>query len=101
MGCAPSIRIFDHRAANHRVGEDRDANAPGSAPLSRQRRSIAPSSGRARLVEPHPPDGGASKVSSPGSGAEAGSAGSSRRAAVALIDATRRRLCGLVADRDF
>nr|XP_048290914.1 high affinity cAMP-specific and IBMX-insensitive 3',5'-cyclic phosphodiesterase 8A isoform X1 [Myodes glareolus] len=63
MGCAPSTRIFDHRAANHRVGEDRDANAPGSAPLSRQRRSIVPSSGRSRLVEPHPPDGGASKVS--------------------------------------
>lgn len=62
MGCAPSIRISDHRAANHSVGEDRDANAPGPAQLSRQR-SIAPSSGRARLVEPHPPDGSASKVS--------------------------------------
>lgn len=57
MGCAPSIRIFDHRA------EGRDAHASGPVPWSRQRRSTAPGSSRARLVEPQPPDGGASKVS--------------------------------------
>ncbi|XP_013205648.2 high affinity cAMP-specific and IBMX-insensitive 3',5'-cyclic phosphodiesterase 8A [Microtus ochrogaster] len=57
MGCAPSIRIFDHRA------EGRDAHASGPVPRSRQRRSTAPGSSRARLVEPQPPDGGASKVS--------------------------------------
>lgn len=57
MGCAPSIRIFDHRA------EGRDAHASGPVPWFRQRRLIAPGSSRARLVEPQPPDGGASKIS--------------------------------------
>ncbi|CAO2614011.1 High affinity cAMP-specific and IBMX-insensitive 3',5'-cyclic phosphodiesterase 8A [Lemmus lemmus] len=62
MGCAPSIRI-DHRAANRSLGEHQDAVAPGPAPLPGQRRSTAPVSGSARLVESQPPDGGASKVS--------------------------------------
>ncbi|XP_040585395.1 high affinity cAMP-specific and IBMX-insensitive 3',5'-cyclic phosphodiesterase 8A isoform X1 [Mesocricetus auratus] len=61
MGCTPSIHISDNRAANLGVGEDE--GTPGPEPLSRQRRSTAPDSDSTRLVEPHPRDGGASKVS--------------------------------------
>ncbi|XP_036041597.1 high affinity cAMP-specific and IBMX-insensitive 3',5'-cyclic phosphodiesterase 8A [Onychomys torridus] len=62
MGCSPSIHRSDNRAANHNV-EDEDAPGP-APPRSRQRRrSTAPGSGRVRLVEPQPRNGGASKVS--------------------------------------
>ncbi|MEJ1278056.1 hypothetical protein NN561_008975 [Cricetulus griseus] len=71
MGCAPSIHISSNRAASH--DEDEDSTDP------EQRRSTSASSGGTTLVEPHPRDGGAWKVSSTGEGGRREVAGPSRQ----------------------